>query len=196
MTGVREPGAAFLVAEGILYILLMLDKLHEARPIGRAFDAGTEGRFRALLAPRLQGSAWLGIEEVWLPALDRLRLSWRDGRLVCTDLRLLAAADLPSLELTVLDHVSDTSAEEPARTLVEAHLARSALVLVLLPAARAGERWLPALRTFLVHGGTGAYFLSRDDGRHRHLARLQEVVPPLVRRILPDDVLLRWSPES
>ncbi len=176
---------------GTLYTVLMLDKLHEARPIACVFDAGAEGHSRALLADRLTGSEWLGIE-VWLPVLDQLRLSWREGRLTCTDIRLAAAAGLPALDLVIFDHVLDTMGEDEARTLVEAHLARSTLGLVLMPAARNGARWLPAHRTTLIHGEVGVHFLSGDPERSEHLTRLQNVVPPLVQRLLPGDII-RWT---
>jgi hypothetical protein len=178
--------------DGTLYAVLMLDRLHEAQPFVRAFDAGAEGRYRAVLAERLKGTEWLGIE-IWLPVLDRLRLVRRpDGRLSCTDIRLLAAAGLPALDLVIFDHVLDALDEDETRTLLGAHLARSALVLVLMPAAWTGGRWLPALRTTLIHGEVGVHFLSADAGRGRHLARLQERVPPLVQRTLPGDAI-RWS---
>ncbi len=183
-----RPAAA---EDGTLYAVLMLDRLHEARPMVRAFDAGAAGRYRTVLADRLKGTEWLGAE-VWLPALDQLRLSWRDGRLSCTDIRLAAAAGLPALDLVIFDHVLDSMGEDEARGLVEAHFARSALTLVVMPAARTGERWLPAHRTTLVHGETGVYFLSQDVERCAHLVRLQQVIPPLVQRTLPGD-RLRWS---
>ena len=177
--------------DGTLYAVLMLDKLHEARVIARAFDAGAEGRYRALLADRLKGTEWLGVE-IWLSALAELRLVLRNGKLSCTDLRVMAAADLPPLDLIVLDHLLDRMDEAEARALVLAHLARSALVLVLMPAARMAERWLPAQRASLVHGSVGVHFLSGDEERQAHLARLQGMIPPLIQRTLPDDSL-RWT---
>ncbi len=180
--------------EGTLYAVLMLDKLHEARAIARAFDAGAEGRYRALLADRLKGTEWFGIE-IWASALAELRLVSRNGRLSCTDLRVMAAADLPPLDLVILDHLLDRMEETEARALVLAHLARSALVLVLMPSARMGERWLPARGVSLVHGSVGVHFLSGDEERQAHLARLQGIIPPLIQRTLPDDSL-RWTAPS
>ena len=170
MSAVSDPA--------LLYTALMLRKLHEARGFGRVFDAGPEGRYRAVLAEHLPGAAWTGIEEAWTPELGELRLRRRpDGRPGLADIR--AAARLSGLDLALFEDVFEHLEPEDACTLAAAWLERAALVVAALPAGMA----LPGELTRFVAGGTAVCCLSADAGRARQVVQLHGVIPGIVRRM-------------
>ena len=168
---------------GLLYTALMLRKLHELRGFGRVLDAGTEGRYRAVLAEHLPGAVWIGVE-AWGPVLGELRLRRREGRFDCADLRIAAASAQPAgVALALFEGVFEHLAPEDALTLAGAWLARSELVLASLPAALPVAAALPGLLSRFVVGGNALCFLSTDPGRARQAVQLQGVIPGIVQRM-------------
>ena len=164
---------------GLLYMALMLRKLHEARPFHRVLDAGIEGRARAVLAEQLPGAAWIGLAGLWEPVLGDIRLQRRpDGRLGVADLRAAAARGNP-FDLALLEDQCDGLEAEAVHALAALWLERAALVLAALPLGAQP----PGLCARFVTGGSALCCLSGEATRSRQVARLHELLPAMVARL-------------
>ena len=168
----------------LLYMALMLRKLHEARPFGRVLDAGIESRYRIVLREQLPGASWIGLAELWAPVLEEMRLRSRpDDRLGVEDLRFVAAARCHGLDLALLEDQFDGLEAEPLRALAALWLERASLILAVLPAAPSVNTMLPGLCARFVTGRTALCCFSADSVRVWPVVRLHGVLPAMVARM-------------
>jgi len=196
---------------GKAYTALMLAKFFEAGLIRRIVDVGAgAGTYHSLLSPVAPGVHWIAVE-AWTPNIDRFGLDALYDEVVAGDVRDVDFAPLaPDLVLfgDVLEHMTRDDACEVVKRAVEA----APHVMISIPLIpwpqdeidgnpferHVKDDWshqevrdsFPGVAACLIHGPIGVYFLSRRPEAAGRLARVHDVVAPLMIRRFGRDILL------